>query len=151
MSSLTQSMAPYGKAKTNAMEIKFDKRFSRGFNLNVGYTRLAARDATVYLNEFDPNPTWQPSGGASVPHRFVATGIYELPFGKGRAFARSGIWNMLVGYDGALPWYVVPGLVAAALGLLTGLYFAVRERDSNRANFYWLSTKPETLAWEKSW
>jgi uncharacterized membrane protein len=47
------------------------------------------------------------------------------------------LWNMLVGYDGTLPWYVVPGLIAAAVGLGYGLYLAVRERKSERANFYW--------------
>jgi hypothetical protein len=46
-------------------------------------------------------------------------------------------WNMVVGYDGSLPWYSVPGLVAAFAGLLAGLVYAARARTQDRVNFYW--------------
>jgi mannosyltransferase len=46
-------------------------------------------------------------------------------------------WNMTIGYDGSLPWWLVPGLAAAAVGLLLGVVYAVRERKTNRVNFYW--------------
>ena len=46
-------------------------------------------------------------------------------------------WNMTIGYDGSLPWWLVPGLAAAAAGLVLGVVYAVRERQSNRVNFYW--------------
>ncbi len=47
------------------------------------------------------------------------------------------LWNMVVGYDGSLPWYIIPGLIAAFAGLLFGLVYAARERTKDRANFYW--------------
>jgi mannosyltransferase len=58
------------------------------------------------------------------------------------------LWNMLLGYDGSLPWYLVPGLLAAAVGLVPGLVYAVRERQSNRIDFYWfwLITAPLAAA-----
>jgi 4-amino-4-deoxy-L-arabinose transferase-like glycosyltransferase len=47
------------------------------------------------------------------------------------------LWNMLLGYEGSLPWYLIPGLLAAALGLAPGLFYAVRERKTSRIDFYW--------------
>ncbi len=47
------------------------------------------------------------------------------------------LWNMLVGYDGSLPWYIVPGLIASAAGLIPGAYHAIRERKTYRIDFYW--------------
>ncbi|MBN1201180.1 MAG: glycosyltransferase family 39 protein [Anaerolineae bacterium] len=55
-------------------------------------------------------------------------GLHDIPL---------TLWNMTLGYDGSLAWYIVPGLAAAGIGLLTGLYYAVRERKANRINFYW--------------
>jgi mannosyltransferase len=62
------------------------------------------------------------------------------------------LWNMLLCYDGSLPWYLVPGLLAAALGLVPGLVYAVRERKSNRVDFYWfwLITAPLAAAFVAS-
>lgn len=62
------------------------------------------------------------------------------------------LWNLLVGYDGTLPWYLVFGLIAAAVGLGGGLYGAVREREKNRVNFYWfwLIVAPLTLGFAVS-
>jgi hypothetical protein len=48
------------------------------------------------------------------------------------------LWNMTLGYDGRLPWYLVPGLIAAAAGLIPGLYYAWKERSTGRVDFYWL-------------
>jgi hypothetical protein len=50
----------------------------------------------MYLNEFDPEPSWILTN-FGVPHRLAATGILELPFGKGRAFLQSGIASALLG------------------------------------------------------
>jgi uncharacterized membrane protein len=47
-------------------------------------------------------------------------------------------WNMTIGYDGNLRWYIVPGLMIVMLGLIFGLWYAFKERKCNRDNFYWL-------------
>jgi hypothetical protein len=39
---------------------------------------------------------WYPSDTAR-PHRFTATSIYELPFGKGRAYFQKGLLNHILG------------------------------------------------------
>ena len=90
MSGLTQSMAPDGKVRTDGLEVTFQRRLSRGVNVSASYMRLRNEAADYYYNEFDAEPTWRESGMAR-PHRFVSTGIWELPFGKGRPFLNSGL------------------------------------------------------------
>jgi hypothetical protein len=87
---------PGGATKTHNFEVSANKRFAQGFNFNVGYTGMYIRDADIYLNPFDPTPTWR-LGNDGRPHRFTMTTVVELPFGKGRKFANSGILSWLVG------------------------------------------------------
>ncbi len=96
MNNLTASASTDGQVKTHALEATFQRRFSRGFTLNANYTALYERDKLYYHNEFDPLPSWRQSN-AGVPHRFAATGIFELPFGRGRAFAQSGVRSAVFG------------------------------------------------------
>ncbi len=96
MSGLTDSMAPLGEVRTDALEVSFERRFSKGFTLNAGYARMRDRAAEFFWNEFDAEPSWRESNEAR-PHRFTASGIYELPFGKQRALAQSGFLSHLFG------------------------------------------------------
>lgn len=96
MTGLTFSDSPTGEVKTHSFEVSLQRRFSRGFNLNVYYTGMRQRDRDIYLNEFDPTPSWRLSN-SSRPHRVAATGIYELPFGQGRRFVKSGWLERVVG------------------------------------------------------
>ncbi len=66
----------------------------------------------------------------------VAFGIGWIPR-PGPADIVLTFWNMLAGYDGSLPWYLLPSFVAGGVGLIAGLVMAVRERQTERANFYW--------------
>ncbi|HEU0142137.1 MAG TPA: carboxypeptidase regulatory-like domain-containing protein [Bryobacteraceae bacterium] len=96
MSGLVARNSPYGEVRTDSMELSFERRFSKGFNFYVAYTRMRGDDRDVYLNEFDALPSWRESNN-SRPHRIVLTGIWELPFGKGRPFVRSGPASWIVG------------------------------------------------------
>lgn len=96
MNGLTDNSATDGKVKTHALEATFQRRFSSGFTFNANFTGLYERDKTFYFNEFDPEPSWRQSN-AGVPRRFAATGIYELPFGRGRALMQDGILSKIVG------------------------------------------------------
>src|SRR5207247_2642072 len=76
---------------------------------SFGYTRSRTRAADFYYNSFDETPTWRESNNGR-PYRIVATGLYELPFGKGRAFAQSGLMNVLLGgFQVAGTWEYQPG------------------------------------------
>jgi hypothetical protein len=97
MNGLNQSQNPLGKTRTHAIELNFTRRMSRGFNLNASYTRMYQDDFTTIENEFEKAPrNWWPSNSAR-PHRITVTGIWEIPFGKGRAFLNSGIANHILG------------------------------------------------------
>ena len=58
---------------------------------------MVQENRTFLDNEFERTPTiWYPSDTAR-PHRIAATGLYELPFGKGRAYLQDGILNHILG------------------------------------------------------
>jgi len=105
MSSLTTSQY-YGTAKNNSFQATFTRRLSKGLDLNANYTYSSASTYTTIVNEFDTAPRqWTPTN-TPLPHRFNATGIYELPFGHGRAFLKSGVlahvignWQIALTYD----------------------------------------------------
>jgi len=86
-----------GKAKNNSVQVMFQRRLSKGFNLTANYTYSSASRWTSIINEFDLEPRqWLPTNNP-LPHRFNATGIYEFPFGPGRPFLRTGLLSHVVG------------------------------------------------------
>lgn len=98
-----------GQVKTHSLEATLQRRFAAGFTLSMNYTGLYERDRLQYLNEFDPDPSWILTN-AGVPHRFAATGIWELPFGKGRAFLQGGVAGALLGgWQVAAAYELQPG------------------------------------------
>lgn len=46
--------------------------------------------------------------------------------------------NMLMGYMGQLEWYMLPGLIAGTVGLLTGAIHLLRASRFSREHFFWL-------------
>lgn len=109
LTSLIQTSGSFGESRTDDLVLSLERRFARGFNLNVAYTRLRSRVRTLYLHEFDAEPYWVESNNGR-PHRFTATSVVELPFGKGRALARRGIASMLAGgYQVSVTYEWQPG------------------------------------------
>ena len=96
LTGLTNDTTPLAKVRTDALEVTFERRFSRGLQFHAAYTRMNDREADFFYNEWDPLPTWRESNDGR-PHRLIATSIYELPFGKGRAWAQSGLPAALFG------------------------------------------------------
>ena len=74
-----------GKSWYNAGQFGLQKRFSKGYTFGLSYTRSKWMQATEYLNASDPTPTKMISD-LDVTNRMSISGIYELPFGKGRTF-----------------------------------------------------------------
>jgi hypothetical protein len=114
MNGLNDSAANTGAARTHALELNFQRRFAQGFMMNASYTRMVQENRTILDDEFERAPTvWYPSDTAR-PHRITATGLYELPFGKGRAFLRDGILNQVLGgWQVALTYEFQPGPLLA--------------------------------------
>ncbi|MBI4892276.1 MAG: carboxypeptidase regulatory-like domain-containing protein [Acidobacteria bacterium] len=93
--------------RSDELQVNFEKRFNRGWNFNIGYTAMKLREADFRFYEWDTTATERTSNDGR-PHRVVATGIYELPFGKGKRFGGSvnkgmnliiGGWQMAATYE----------------------------------------------------
>ncbi len=91
-------------ANYDSLAVVVRRRMSKGLGLNAHYTWSRTRDMTEHsngggrtVNNFD---IWSDYGPAAwdIPHRFVVSGIYELPFFKesGNGFLREvlGGWQV---------------------------------------------------------
>ncbi len=76
---------PIGYSWYHSLQSKIEKRFAKGFTFQLAYTWSKQMDATEFLNAGDPLPYETISSGDRT-HRVTASGIVELPFGKGRKF-----------------------------------------------------------------
>jgi hypothetical protein len=67
------------------MQSRLERRFASGFTLQMAYTWSKAMEATTFLNASDPMP-YRSLSDADRGQRITGSGIWELPFGKGRKF-----------------------------------------------------------------
>ena len=113
-------------SRYNALQMRLDKRFTRGLTASVSYTLGeaisgapdhistsgggAGIDTGVFREPQDANNLRAEIGPAEfdVRHRFVASYVWELPFGHGRRIG--GDWPR------ALDWAGSP--ILASLGLV---------------------------------
>jgi hypothetical protein len=71
-------------------QLRLEKRFSRGYTMLAAYTWSKFLEQASLLNETDAEFERR-LNDADIPHRLVVSGIWELPFGRGRKFG--GNWN----------------------------------------------------------
>lgn len=77
-------------------QFRLERRFSGGYSLLLSYTVSRFREKVTLLNSTDGEPEDRLSS-ADIPHRFVASWIWELPFGRGRRFDLGPVGNALFG------------------------------------------------------
>ena len=82
-----------GKAIYHAGQFRLERRFSRGFTLLSSYTWSKVIEQVSFLNDSDTKYERR-IGSDDIPHRVVVSGIWELPFGKGRKWGNN--WNGVV-------------------------------------------------------
>jgi hypothetical protein len=58
---------------------------------------MLQENRTIFENEFHTSPAVFWPSDTARPHRFTATGIWQLPFGRGRAFFQQGVLNHVLG------------------------------------------------------
>jgi hypothetical protein len=87
---------PYGQSKAQSLEIGAQRRLAAGFTVNANFVAVYERDRDYYYQSYDTSPSWELSNN-SVPERFAATGIYELPFGKGKSLLKTGVPAAIAG------------------------------------------------------
>jgi hypothetical protein len=100
----------------HSLQFTAQKRFSQGYTLMGSYTFSKWMQAVNLLNPVDPLPIREISD-ADAPHRINISGIWELPFGKGKplladanavvsrlvgGWQASGIWSLQSGFP--LAW-----------------------------------------------
>jgi len=100
----------------HSLQATLTRRFTKGYTVIGSYTFSKWQQATNLLNASDLAPVREISD-SDAPHRLNISGVWSLPFGKGRAYGNnanqvvsrliggweiSGIWSLQSGF--ALPW-----------------------------------------------
>lgn len=107
---VTSARPQIGRSDYNALQVSFQKRFSKGWSALVNYTFSKLLDTGGVGNgasftdptnaedifNFDEEYSYST---LDVPHRITVSSTYELPFGKGKMFGKewSGATNLLLG------------------------------------------------------
>jgi hypothetical protein len=76
---------PVGYAWYHSLQVRGEKRLSRGYTLQLGYTYSKFMQATAFLNPTDPTP-YEVISDMDRPHVFTLSGLWEIPVGRGRRF-----------------------------------------------------------------
>ncbi len=79
---------PIGQSRYDALQTKLTRRFANGFSLTASYAFTKQIEQTRFLNDQDLNPVRELTE-FDLPHRFVTSAAYELPFGPGRMMLNS--------------------------------------------------------------
>lgn len=98
----------------NGLQVKVEKRFSQGFQMIGHYTWSQAFNFDGDYFPIDPSVNYGPNS-LNRRHVFVLTGLWELPFGKGKPIAGNvsrglnyliGGWqiNTITNWSGGLPF-----------------------------------------------
>ncbi len=97
-SGITQGLENVGKTWYNSFQFIVEKRFSSGLTLVSSYSLSKNIEEMGFLNDQDERPTRAPISFDRT-HRWVFSGVYELPFGRGKRFG-GGVGrglNLLIG------------------------------------------------------
>lgn len=76
---------PVGYNWYHSLQTRLEKRFTASYTLQVSYTWSKNMEATQFLNPQDPTP-YEVISSMDRTHRVSASGIWEIPIGKGRTW-----------------------------------------------------------------
>ncbi len=137
---------PWGNSTYHSLNAKVEKRFSGGLNFLANYTWAKFIDGVESANElggeqgngythYSLRHLDKSLAGNDVRHRFILSGVYELPLGRGRPVdIQSGALNAIAG-----GWSI--GLISE---LRTGAPYGVIE-NTNRFNTFAHGQRPNLL------
>jgi hypothetical protein len=74
-----------GTSSFHSGQLRVEKRFSQGYTFLASYAWSKYLEQVSLLNDTDPEYERR-LNDADIPHRLALSGIYELPFGRGRKF-----------------------------------------------------------------
>jgi hypothetical protein len=87
---------PIGETTFHQLQLNFTRKLSKGLTSITSFQLVGQHDRDYFVNSWDTTPSWEGSN-ASRPYRFTSQTVWELPFGRGRQFAKTGILSALVG------------------------------------------------------
>jgi hypothetical protein len=97
---------PFGHSSYHGLNLQMEKRYAAGLTLNAAYTWSHSIDnigeqfggPAGDIQQFTDFNASRASSGFDVRQRFVVSGVYELPMGKGKPLLnRGGIANAILG------------------------------------------------------
>lgn len=94
-----------GNSTYDSLQATLDRRFANGVSMNLAYAWSKCIGMAGFGNSGDrvsiTNPEYMDLNrsqcGIHTPHRFTATGVWQLPFGPGKSFATSGFAAAILG------------------------------------------------------
>lgn len=86
-----------GKSWYDALQLSVEKRYTKGLVLVLAYTFSKNLEAVDFLNPQHAAPS-KTLTGVDRPQRLVLSGVYELPFGRGKLIGKDvgRGWNLLI-------------------------------------------------------
>ena len=76
---------PVGYNWYHSLQTRVERRFNAGYTMQLSYTWSKNMQATEFMNLQDPTP-YEVVSDLDRTHRITASGIWEIPIGKGRRF-----------------------------------------------------------------
>jgi hypothetical protein len=88
-----------GWSRYHSLQTKVERRYAGGLSLLAAYTWSKTTALEGGYQDFDNIAAEVAAASTDRPHHFVGSGIYELPFGNGRAIGSGweGVTNALLG------------------------------------------------------
>lgn len=141
-----------GNSEYNALQSRLQHRFSRDFSVLVSYTWSHALGNASNANlgaqnndgfRWYTHPEWEHGNlDFDVRHRFVASYLWELPFGKGKSLAS--------GASGALQKAIGGWQVAGVTSFSSGTWYSVTDVNGNFANSDGFTQRPNAVPGQKA-
>ena len=78
----------------HSLQVRVEKRFAHGFTLDAAYTWSKLMEAVAKLNDIDPLPS-RVISSLDRTQILAVSGIYQLPFGKGKRWLHDGRWQQM--------------------------------------------------------
>ena len=96
--------SPSGSSNYHALLAKYEQRFTSGIAVLASYTfskfisdvEIAPGGTTLLQNASDRRSE-RSVASMDIPHRFIGSVAYDLPFGKGKAWLSRGLVSQLLG------------------------------------------------------
>lgn len=130
----------YGDGNYHSMQLKLERQFRGGLSFLANYTWAKAIDNNAEIFNFTggswPQDVYNLAAEravstANVPHRFVASYVWDLPFGAGRQVPLTGVLNAIAG-----GWQIT-GITTLSAGRPVDV-----EQSTNTTNTFSLMQRP---------